>query len=218
LDSLAFQLVRAKLRVLTGRDPVQVQRDFERELASGQAGNRTAARYGHALALARAGKTEPAVVEMRALAQADPGNPALVAERGRLEQAAGDAGKAMQAFEQGLALHPGSGILTLGYAEALLKAGRAQDARQLLAHNRPEADPDPRYYRLLARSEELSGSLLEAHLAMAEYQYLMGHTRLAVEQLERARGGVGGNFYGISRIDARLAELKEELAQERARR
>jgi predicted Zn-dependent protease len=217
-DTLAFEMVRAKLRVLTGRDPVQVQRDFERELGSGQGGDQVSTRYGHALALARAGKTAPALAEMRALAGAEPGNPALAAELGRLEQAAGNAGKAMQVFEQALGRHPGNRILTLGYAEALLKAGRAQDARQVLARNRPEGDPDPRYYRLLARSEELSGDLLEAHLAMAEYQYLMGQTRLAVEQLERARGRVGGDFYAVSRIDARLAELKEELALERARR
>jgi len=217
-DSLAYQLMRAKLRVLTAPDPVQVQRDFERQLAEGTPADNRAARYGKALALARAGRLEPALVELRALSSADPDNAALRAERARLELATGNGAKALAVLAEGLATYPTDRILTLGQAEAMLKLGRAGEARDsLLAYGRGW-QPGPNYYRLLARSQELAGNLLEAHLAMAEYQYLMGETKLAVEQLERARKAAADDFYAASRIDARLAPLKEQLAEEKARR
>jgi predicted Zn-dependent protease len=217
-DSLAFQMTRAKLRVLTAEDPVQVQRDFERLIASGQAAHEKAARYGHALALARAGKLQAAAAEMRALAAADPDNPVLVAERAKLEHATGNHARAVEVFEGGLALYPTDRILTLGYAEVLLQAGKPRKARDMLLAYGRGWQPSPRYYRLLARAEELSGNLLEAHLAMAEYQYQMGQTAQAVEQLERARKRAGDDFYAASRIDAKLVQLKEELEASKKRR
>lgn len=217
-DSLAFGLARAKLRVLTAQDPVQVQRDFERMLADGKLADDRPARYGHALALARAGRLQPALAELRGLSGADPDNVALLAERARLELAAGNPSRALEVFSEGLALYPTDRVLTLGYAEALLKLGRAREARDaLLAYGR-DWQPGPSYYRLLARSQELAGNLLEAHLAMAEYQYLSGETQLAVEQLEQARKTAADDYYAASRIDARLATLKEQLAEEKARR
>jgi len=217
-DSLAFQLVRAKLRVLSAEDPVQVQRDFERMLASGESPSPKAGRYGHALALKRSGKPEQALTEMRALSQAEPSNTALLAERALLEQAAGQTGKALELFRDGLALYPQDRILTFRYAETLLAAGRPREARDALVAYGQDREPGPNYYRLLARSQDLAGNLLEAHLAMAEYQYLMGQTEQAVQQLERARREVRDDFYAASRIDARLAPLKEELALLKARR
>ena len=53
---------------------------------------------------------------------------------------------------------------------------------------------------------------------MAEYQYQMGQVQEAVEHLERARKEAGDDFYAASRIDARLAPLKEELAELKAKR
>jgi predicted Zn-dependent protease len=217
-DSSTFHLVRAKLRVLTARDPVEVLRDFDRVLASGQYPSRESVRYGRALALKRTGKVPEALAELRALHQAASHDVALLAERARLEHEAGNTPRALELFAEGLALYPDHPILAPGYAETLLQAGRAQKARDVLVAYGRAHDPTPGYYRMLARSQELSDNLLEAHLAMAEYQYLMGQTAQAVEQLERARKRAGDDFYAVSRIDARLLELKRELAEAKARR
>ena len=217
-DSLAFSMVRAKIQALSADNPVQAQRDFERTLAASQGVRATAARYGHALALKRAGKAAAALAEIRSLSQADPDNVALRAERAQLEQATGQTAKALELWRDGLALYPQDRVLTFAYVDALLRSGRAREARDaLLAYGR-NREPGPNYHRLLARSQELAGNLLEAHLAMAEYQYQMGQVQEAVEHLERARKEAGDDFYAASRIDARLAPLKEELAELKAKR
>jgi predicted Zn-dependent protease len=217
-DSLAFKMVRAKVQAISAENPIQAQRDFERILAGSQGTAATAARYGQALAMKRAGRLEPALAEMRALAQAYPDNVALRSERAQLEQATGQTAKALELFREGLAVVPQDRVLTFGYVDALLKAGRAREARDVLVAYGKNRDPGPNYYRLLARSQELAGNLLEAHLAMAEYQYEMGQIQQAVEHLERARKEAGDDFYAASRIDARLAPLKDELAELKARR
>ncbi len=217
VDSLSFHLVQAKLRVYTAKNPPDAVNYYREALKTGQHTNRVAARYGYALALARAGKRREARDAMRRLHESSPDTIPFRAELARLEMELGSTDTAIALFEEGMALYPGNRLLLEGYLTALLQVGRPQKARELIREYERFNDLNPTLYQLLALSEQRAGDPVEAHIATAEYHYSMGHIKAAVDQYERALKAGPKDYYQASRVEANLARLKKQL-QERKRR
>jgi predicted Zn-dependent protease len=51
------------------------------------------------------------------------------------------------------------------------------------------------------------------HRALAEQYYHMGLLSAAIEQLQLAQRSKDGDFYQMSAVDARLRELRAEVAE-----
>lgn len=218
-DDLAFQLIRAKLRVITADDPLQTVQYFEAAVKQKTYALEEAARYGYALALLSAGQIDPAREQISWLLNKSPNRiPYLIIEA-QMESAKGNGKAALKIYNDALNLYPRHYPLTILGSTELLHQGQAAAARQLLQEYLRYRDPKPLLYKLLAQAENDSGSPIESQQALAEYDYLNGQTQSAIEHLNRALDLTKkDDFYRSSRIEARLKEFKQQAELEANRK
>ncbi len=215
-DSLGFQLMRARLRVITSQDPGKLVQDYAAQLKAGQYSNVAAWRYGYALSLEAAGRYDQARELLTGLLAKDKQRIAYIIALAQVEQDTKNSKAALQRLSDALELYPGNGPLTLSYVNALLQDRQPKAARDILESYMRHHPSNPDLYTLLARASGDAGYPSEAHEAQAEYFYLNGDTDSAIAQLEKARQLTkGGDFYQNSRIDSRLAQFKQEALEAR---
>ena len=214
-DDLTFELIRAKLRVITDDDPAQTVQYFESALKEKTYIHEEAARYGYALALLRNGQMDRAREQIEWLLKKSPNRiPYLIAEA-QMESAADKGKDALKIYGDALNLYPRHYPLTILYSAELLHQGQAATAQNLLQDYLRHRSPKPLVYKLLAQAESDSGSPIESQQALAEYDYLNGQTQSAIEHLDRALHMTKkDDFYLASRIEARLKELKQQALLE----
>ncbi|MEO7558453.1 MAG: M48 family metalloprotease [Gammaproteobacteria bacterium] len=217
VDSTAYHLVRAKLRVLGEPSPKQSVDRFAQNLKQGQYRNAEAEHYGYALALLANRDYDAARAQMRDLLAKDADSLPYQLALARIEMASGNNNKARDIFTEASKAYPGNHPLTLLYGRALLQTGQPAKARGLLHQQVRQNTSNPGLYKLLAEAEGQSGHKAAGHQALAEYYYLNGETAAAIEQLEIALRPADTDFYLSSQIEARLKELKDELALEAKR-
>ncbi len=218
-DSLDFQLIRARLRVMTYDNPHQVIDDYHQYRKRGERAE-PYEQYEYALLLAATDAHREAVKILQSLHRKDPDRIAYRLALAAMYRKTGESAQAIALYEDSLELYPGSLELMVPYASALLANGRAKDAYQLLRDSYTISDisndkyNDPHIYKLLAQAAEAMGREAQMHGAMSQYYFLNGFTRQAIQQLQLARRESGLTDYETARIQARLEELKQLLAEE----
>lgn len=212
-DSLTYALVKARLHVLSEPDPRASLRYYQRLIEGGQYQSEAALHYGLALAQGAVGDHAAARRELDALIAREGEHPMLLSARAHNELEAGNLADATRLYREALKVYPGNSALTLQYAEALIRAGDAEKARDLLRSHSREQPDEPEVFRLLARAHADLGEQARAYQAQAEYYFLSGDVLGAVQQLKVARQKAGNDFYTASSVEARLAEL-EKIAKE----
>ncbi len=217
-ESQSFYMVQAKLRVYTAKNPQEAVEYYREALKTGQHTSRIAARYGYALALARAGKRKEARKAMRRLFELSPDSVPFRAELARLEMALNNTDRAIALYEEGLTVYPGNRLLLQGYLEALIQVGQPDKARKKIRDYERYHDLNPTLYQLLAHSEQKAGDPVEAHIAMGEYHYMMGSLKSAIDQYKRAKQAGPKDYYQASRVDAALDRLQAEMRERKKRR
>ena len=211
-DSLDFQLVRAKLRAGNGtpRDALAL---LDADLRDRKFSNETAARYGLAVALLRAKEPGRAAAELAPLMKTTE-HPMLAGLAARIQQANGDDKGAAGALKQALLRYPNNRALNYAYIEALQRLGQNRDAVSLLDEQLKNYPRDARLYALRAKGYASQGKRLLQHQAQAEVYVLQGSLPAAIEQLQLAQKSGDGDFYQLSSVEARLRDLRVQLAQE----
>jgi predicted Zn-dependent protease len=199
--------------VLLAPDPVAALREYRSLGSKATAG--PAEHYGLALAQGRSGASEKARAELRRLMEADPDR---ILYRTTLAQVLLESGRhkeALQLYQDTLALYPGDLVVGQYYADALLRVGKAEQARDLAREMlRDEEARTPQVYQLWARAASKSGPPWETNQASAELYYLNGDMRLAVDQLQQALRHDGLSRYDQQRIQARLEQFKRIMAEQ----
>jgi predicted Zn-dependent protease len=208
-DSLAFRLMRARLRVLTSADIAALPAEIAREGLQDPS-----QRYTQALALARNGRHAEARTLLQTLVNADPERITYILALAQSEFALGDSKSALARYAAALELHPDQPALVLHYTNALIESGNPRRAFELLRPRVRQGDTAPELYRQYARAAGAAGEPGEAHAAQGEYYYLMGDTSAAVEQLTVASQTPNLDYYQSARIAARLQAFKETLLEE----
>lgn len=211
-DSADFGFVRAKLRAAAA-PPLDALRDFDAQATKPDAG--PAVRYGLARALLAAGRLDDAgkaVESLRRDARPSPFIESLAAE---IRMAERDAAGAVKLLEDAGQRFPESRSLRYARLDALLQAGRAQEAAALARGGVQERSRDVHLWQYVARAEAALGHRTAQHRAQAEVYALQGSLPAAIEQLEIARRAGDSDFYQLSAVDARLREFQ---ARERERR
>lgn len=218
MDSVDFQLVRARLRAMQGT-PADAIRMFRSELEERKYASEAAVRFGLASAHFRARDWAAAEAEMAAIRELKVTAPMLERMRAELALARGDAPGALALYREGLVRYPHNQGMIYGNGMALIAARRFADAlrfAELQLLNTPE---DARLHKMRAESFAGLGQRAMQHRALAEVFVLQGLTAGAVEQLTIAQKAGDANFYDSSEIDARLREMKkrqfEELKEKR---
>ena len=209
-DSTSYGLVRAKLRVITTKDPARLVADFDAELDQGKKGQRTVLLYGRALALAKAGKRDRAREELRKLVEADPDRVSFRVALAQQELSATNIQEALAIFEDTYGLFPDSKQVVRGYADALLRAGQGQRALDVIDDYSRLYSMDAPLYRLAAEAYRQTGRVMESRMALGEHYYMNGDLRQAIHQLQLATREPVGDYYQRSRAEARLQELQRE--------
>ncbi|MFO8023981.1 M48 family metalloprotease [Thiohalophilus sp.] len=211
-DVESFHLMRNRIKVLTSREPTELRDQFAGNLESGRYLNRTAERYGYALSLLETGNYQSAQQQLDKLLAEQPQRIAFLLARAQLNSRQGASDAALEDYRNALKLYPQNPALTRGYVESLLRNDQADTALQVLRDFLRERDRKPRFYQLLAEAEEKLGNRARAQIAQGEYYYRTGLSRQAISQFNQALKSDALDFYDAARAEARLQELKNEIA------
>ena len=211
-DTPFYHLMKAKLLVLVSENKASLLKKLQEMLTTGRYQDERATRYALALTLLTTQQTKGVQSHIDWLMKHDGDRVLYHLLTAQLAWIQKHDQQALQAYEQTLQIYPHDQIVSLEYAEKLLQAKAATKAKTLLLNLAPLANPY--YYQLLAQAQQLTGAIAEAHLALAENNYLLGQTQPAIEQLKLARQQKGLDFYLASRIEARYQELKAEWLEE----
>lgn len=214
-SSASFKLTRAKLMVDSFDRPKEAVRFFEEQLNGVGYPDMTTARYGYALALTNDNNFTMARAQLNILLSADRENVAYLLAAARLESAQRNFSAAASLYSAAHKLYPDYRPLVLGYARALLDAGQSFPALDLLLDYGRKHEPDIAYYDLLSQAQGETGSVAESGISKAEYYYLSGDTKLAIERLKFAQHQTSLDYYQEERVKARLAQLEYELKLEK---
>jgi predicted Zn-dependent protease len=212
-DTLEYHLVRAKLRAEGGHAGDAVDH-FAAAVNDRRYASEAAARYGLALALARANRHKEAADEVSRLRALGVASPMLETLDANVRLARGDTAGALAVLKEAIARFPQRKPLVYAYAGALVRAGRHEDAGAYLAEQLRLYPRDERLLELRAKAYAALGKRFLQHQAQAEVYAQRGSLHAAIEQLQLARSAGDGDFYQLSVVDARLRELRTQLAEE----
>ncbi len=218
-ESTSYEFIKAKLLVLSYKDPKDAVKYFEYLIKNEKftSSNIASLSYGHALAMAAVGDYGKARAQLQVLLDHSPENSSFLLAAAALEMKAGDFEAAFRHYAVAKNLYPDYRPVVLSYSEALLKAGRPAEAKEILKHYAKYNEPDLTFYNYLTRAEEESGNSVEAGIANAEYYYLSGETRVAIERLRHIlqQRDLYPDYYQEERIQARMAIYQQDLELER---
>ncbi|WP_416172528.1 M48 family metalloprotease [Achromobacter xylosoxidans] len=218
VDSDDFWYIRAKMRVVQGRDAVSLrtagqQLQDEAQALSGV--RRSAAYYGLALQAFQRNSLEEAERQL-AQAQADGrDSPQMARLAVDIALARKDNRRAQDLAQAATRRWPEQRALGIAYATALQANGRHAEAQDYLrAKIKQWGSDEPSLYQMLAQSEERTGKPVQARRDLARYYVMTGAFAAAESQLQQARG-MSSDFYEQSQIDVQIKEVKDKLAEER---
>lgn len=181
---LRHNLMRAKLAAYTaGRNAApRLFRDDPRGLPM---------LYADAISSYLHGSPRDAIAKFDRLIQAQPNNPYFHEMRGEALIKAGQAHEAAQAYAKALSLSASpSGLLQVGYGQALLATGDPQLAAKAATQIKAGLSREPEFvngYRFLAQAYGRTGNIGAAELATAEGNFHAGNYREAKNFAARAQ-------------------------------
>ena len=231
-DSLSFHLARARARVLQD-DSVQgllnAKAVFKTQLEQQSRFQVVAAHYGLSFVAVKQGKPFDAQKELDAANAAlhRPAGPHVFTSGGTQDpnsllaamglevllmpaQKKEVAQQALTAADAARQQFPLSRGIAHQYAEALMAAGKLEQATLYLRDQVQLYKEEPELYDLLAKAYADQGKMTLQHMALAESYVLQGATMAALDQLTIARKSTDATFYDQAVIDARERELQEK--------
>ncbi|MBP1207379.1 putative Zn-dependent protease [Duganella sp. 1411] len=236
VDSLDFYLVRSRARVLqdqTSQGYAEAKTFFENQMLQENRHQLTAGQYGMAFLSLKKGDTANAQVwldKARATfskappagtfsVAAKPSSDAIFVSTAIEIKLAQPDNKAViaQALVDAEAAHqryPLSRGIAHQYGEALIAAGKYEEAAAYLREQVQSYREDPDAYDLLAQAYSKQGKVALQHIALAESYVLQGGVLSALDQLGYARKAPDASFYDQAVIDARERELQARRREE----
>jgi predicted Zn-dependent protease len=208
-DSLDFQLVKAKVRAMTGT-PNEATRYFSVEQTDA-ALPPSARLYGTAVAALRNRDFATAQRATDQLRKSGVQHPMVESVAAQIKRQQGDYAKALEIYQAALRIYPQDRALFLGSVGTLLDLKRNQEALAAISDRLLKQDDDE-LYELQARTYAALGKRLLQHQAQAEVYYRRGNLMGAMDQLQIAKRSSDGDFYQLSSVEARLNQLRGEIA------
>ncbi|CAM3913698.1 M48 family metalloprotease [Bordetella tumulicola] len=217
-DSDDYWYIRAKMRVIQGRDSVSLRtanqqlKDEAHRLTGVQ---QSAANYGLALQAFQRNNLSEAQQFLNQAQAGGRSSPQLARLDIDLAAARKDNAQALQLAAAAVKRWPQQRALGIAYAQALQGVERHADAQAYLRGRIKQwGEDEPGLYQMLAQSEERNGQPVQARRDMARYYVLTGAYAAAESQLQQARN-MSKDFYEQSQIDVQIREVAARLAEER---
>ena len=217
-DSLAYQLAKAKVRVLTSTDDVETSKYFQTRLIQGTLEQRTVAQYGMGLMFLKGQKFNEAESVFQALKRDHPNQPQYAAALARTAMNFQNYNTALLRYKKLVDQFPENEAIALEYIEALLKAGNPKQAQKNLFSLSDKTQKLPVYLELLAQSYSDLKQPAESHRYLAEYYYATGQIQEAVLQIKLAQQSKGIGFRLASILSERLRYFLSQEEQARRNR
>jgi predicted Zn-dependent protease len=239
VDSLDFQLVRARVRVLqdeSGQGLVDAAAVFETQLRQPNRREVAAAQYGLAfIALKRNDPLKAQTWLAAALATLHPAQEAGVFGVARTQEpsailtgmaldiklaptvGASPAPPLEGVLTQAQAAHrefPRSRGIARQYAEAMIATGQLDEAGRYLRDQIQLYREEYKLHDVLAKTYAAQGKIALQHMELAESYMLRGAMLAALEQLRLARKASDASFYDLSLIDVREREWQARRLEE----
>lgn len=221
-DSDDFRLIQVRAQVLqetTYEGWRRVKAEFERQLKNAKQKDVCIYQYGISVANGELG--DKAGAYRAAKASAACGIQSAVIDRNLIRMrfdAASGAQEKLAALAQAKAAlnkYPLSVMMAENYVDLLFALGRHQEIIAYLENGKALSDGNPDYHAMLARSYEALGKKSLQYMHTGEMYAQLGATEAAVYQYDLAQKANDGDFYTMSEIDARLRQLRSQLADER---
>jgi len=216
VDTLEYHLVRAKLRAEAAPDARDAVRIFSEAVKDGRFANEPGARYGLAIAYLRNGEPRRAEAEIARLRAEKVESSMLDTAAARARLAEGDTAGALALLKASFARFPHRRSVLYAMIGVLNDQGRYDEALAAIAEPLKIYPRDVKLHEARAKAYAGLGKRMQQHQAQAEVSVLQGSLQGAIEQLQLAQATGEGNFYDQSVIDARLKELRAELARDMA--
>ncbi|WP_232462633.1 M48 family metalloprotease [Bordetella genomosp. 9] len=217
-DSDDYWYVRAKMRVIQGRDTVGLRtatQQFQDESRTLTGVQQSAAYYGLALGALQREDYAEADRNLKLAMANGRSSPELAKLAIDLATAQKDPARALALAESAWKTWPGRYAIAIGYVQALQQLGRDADAQAFLRERIKQwGEDEPVFYQLLAQSEEKTGNLVQARRDMARYFTAIGALPAAEAQLRQARD-MSRDFYVSSQIDVQIKEVRDQLEAQR---
>ncbi len=237
VDGLDFHLIQARVRVLQDSSQqglYDAKLIFDNQLLNNNKAQKnpipinpiqiTAAQYGLAyIALKQREfiKAQTLLQEARTTANSmqlksggDVSNALFSSLAIEIKLAAKQWSSALQEAELAHAQFPLSRGIARQYAEAMMAAGRYDEAVRYLRDQIQSYRDEPQLYTQLAESYAAQGKRALQHLTLAESYALSGSLPAALEQLSIARQSSDASYYDQALIDAREREWKARRLEE----
>jgi beta-barrel assembly-enhancing protease len=217
-DSLAYQLTKAKIRILTTADPIFLEQYCRSKLNQGTLEQRTVAVYGLGLFLLKTEKFKDAEAIFQGLTKQYPEQPQYSSALAKIALDAKDFNMAVLRYQKLTEQFPDNSAIKLEYINALLKVDKADLARKHLLALSPEAPQMTIYLGLLAEAYNKINQPAESHRYLAEYYFAMGQTKDAIYQIRIALESKGLSFQLSSILSERLNFFLNQEQEAKANR
>lgn len=212
-DSHEYHLVRARLQVRYSRNLGVAIDAFRAHLSQPDAGQKSAARYGLAVALLADGKPDEAMELLEELLRDNPNRITYQVTLAEALQVQGKLDEARELMETALRRNPGNYPITDRLAHIENEAGngsQAADYLRTLTRNYPQRE---NLWLRLAEAEGMARNIVGVHRARAEYDILMGDLEAAERQLRQAQERVPATAPLRQVISERLTEVSRRLGR-----
>jgi predicted Zn-dependent protease len=208
-DSIEYSLMKARTQVFASVQPSDAVDSFAAQIASGHdtPGNR----YGLAFAQHELGQNDAAMATLRPVLDKYPKQPNVGLLQATILDDAKDPSKGLAAYERTLQANPRFAPVILEYAEALIQAGKPEQAREILLSHEQALGTRLDTYRLLGQAAREMHNNAEASYQTANYLYLRGDAGGALSQLDAGLRIASLSEQDRARLSARRAEVREAL-------
>lgn len=204
VDSKNYQLIKAKLRVLSAKKNRDTIKLFEKRTTRGTDEQKEVARYGLALAFHKNENFSSAISILNKLVENNPQQSHYATALAAALFEGGQRKKSLIVYKEAIERFPALLSIRQSYGEALLRSGEARKAqKQFLVIDRYILT-SPELYKLIARTYKLTGEPAQSHRHLAEAYYLNGRINEAIRQLKLAQKAAKNNFYLLTQIEERL--------------
>ncbi len=215
-DSLDFQLIKTRLKLLDNRDP---ETEFKRLKSAYDDKEMTKELdlYAFGLLASTLQQHDLAIEVLMQLYLKRQRNLVYLVSLSEAMIKSGQAKRAIPFLEAELKTTPTSYPLIMTYATALIENDQPLAARAILLEHTHNRNAEPQIYQLLGQAQSLSGFHGEVHESQGQYLFHTGDLQGSLTQFELALSKKSDDPYAKTRIIARIDEIQKIFRARRTR-
>jgi len=185
-DSPKFHLMRARVELSFIEDPAEAVAHFRKQRKESRGASAVAAQYGLILALTNNGEYDEARKLLKPMRDFKPASLTYALAETEIDLQEEKFDEAIGKLQRGLEIMPGNHPVTIQLAKTYFKAGRYTEADKVLTAHAKVKPTNVTLWYWLAEVQGLAGNTLGLHQSRAEYFFLNGAMKPAMQQLNLA--------------------------------